>query len=74
MGRIFAYWAIFYFGLLLNNDKSSENYWATFTSVDVIRHFWPKNGFGYILGDSFSNSSGHPGAMTLEFTITTPAL
>jgi hypothetical protein len=30
IGRVFADWAIVYFGLLFENYKSRPNYWATF--------------------------------------------
>jgi hypothetical protein len=60
IGRIFVYWAVVYFGLLFENDKSSKNKWAHFFhgSSYVCIHF-DKNGLGNSLGDSFSNSSGH---------------
>jgi hypothetical protein len=59
-GRIFAYWAVVYFGLLLENDKSGANYWATFCHGTIFVLSPVKNGLGYIFGDSFTGYSGHP--------------
>jgi hypothetical protein len=61
LGRIFAYWAIVYFGHYFDNYRSTANYWATFlhstSYVLILTNTW----LGYILGDFFTDSSGHPG-------------
>jgi hypothetical protein len=42
--------------------RSCPNFWAAFFTVKVkITTILTKNGLGYILGDFFTNSSGHPG-------------
>jgi hypothetical protein len=56
IGRLFMY-----FGLLFENYKSSSNYRAIFSTVKLSIDT-DKNGLGCILGDSFSNLSGHGSA------------
>jgi hypothetical protein len=61
IGRNFAYWAIVYFGHFFENYKSGPKFWATF-----FHELWKlcidsdKKVLGYILGERFKNSSGHP--------------
>jgi hypothetical protein len=65
IGRIFAQWEIIYFGRLVENRKSSPYFCATFSLstglciCDIL--IVTKIGLGYILGNFFTNSSGHPG-------------
>jgi hypothetical protein len=59
-GPIFTYWAIVYFAQCFENYRSISNFGATFfhgASYVLIR---AKNWLGDILGDIFTNSSGHP--------------
>jgi hypothetical protein len=61
IGQIFAYLVIVYFGQLLKKiQKLHKIFGALFTMVKVTYYFWEINGLGYILGDFFANSSGHP--------------
>jgi hypothetical protein len=46
-----------YFGQFLEKYNSGYTFLAIFSLVEG--HF-DKNGLGYILGDFFSNTSGHP--------------
>jgi hypothetical protein len=57
IGRIFAYWSIVYFGQRLKHYRSSAKFLATFFPRYVL--ILTKKWFGYILGDFFTNSSGH---------------
>jgi hypothetical protein len=50
--RIFAFWAIVYFGLFFSGVAQIFSY--LFSRYTVI-----KNVLGYILGNFFTNSSGH---------------
>jgi hypothetical protein len=52
----FAQWAIVYFGQFLENCKSSPNFLANFAKVEMMT----KYGLGYILGNFFKTSPGHP--------------
>jgi hypothetical protein len=55
IGRIF-------FGQYFENHKSNPNFCAYFSEEEIISVLLlRKNGLGYILGDFFTNSSGHPG-------------
>jgi hypothetical protein len=58
--RIFAYWAIDYFGQFFENYRISTHTLKTFSTVKVMHSFWSKMSMGYILGVFFTNSSGHP--------------
>jgi hypothetical protein len=63
IGRIFADWAAVYFGQFIENFKSYPNYWASiFHDTRYVHTYltFTKNELGYILGDFFTNSSGHP--------------
>jgi hypothetical protein len=59
MGRIFDHWAVVYFGQFFENYKSSPNCWSPFFHSKCDNMYI--NGLGYILGDFFKNTSGHPG-------------
>jgi hypothetical protein len=52
---------VVFFGQFFENLKSRTNSWATcfHGASDVL--IVTKNGLGYILGDFFTNSPGHPG-------------
>jgi hypothetical protein len=62
IGRIFPYWMIAYFGQFLENYRSSPKLWATLLEGkrNALCNF-DKNVLGYILGNFFTKSSGHPG-------------
>jgi hypothetical protein len=53
-GRLFA------LGSFLENYRISPHFCATFILFVSLWFNFDKNGLGYILGDSFKNSSGHP--------------
>jgi hypothetical protein len=55
--RIFACRAVVFF---FENDKSSVISWASFFHGTSYVFILTKNVLGYILGDFFTNSSGHP--------------
>jgi hypothetical protein len=55
------------FGQLFENYRSSVNFRDTL----CINNF-DKNGLGYILGNSFANSSGRPGPQCLHHIICLP--
>jgi hypothetical protein len=62
IGRILVYWANIFFGQLFENDRSSQIFWRFFIPrKKVCINFGTKNGVGNILGEFFTNSSGHPG-------------
>jgi hypothetical protein len=48
--RIFAYWAIDYFGQFFENYRISTHTLKTFSTVKVMHSFWSKMSMGYILG------------------------
>jgi hypothetical protein len=61
IGRFFADWAIFslaifFFGDLFENCKSSPNSWAIFFHGTSCVLLLTKNGLGYILGGFFSQT------------------
>jgi hypothetical protein len=60
IGRIFAYWAFFYFRQLFKIKRFSSNFWATFVHGKSYVLILTKNCLGFILGDFFTNLSGHP--------------
>jgi hypothetical protein len=60
IGRIIACWALVYPGLF-ENYRSNANFGATFFRSTSYVLIGTKHGLGYILGDFFTNSSGHPG-------------
>jgi hypothetical protein len=62
IGRIFAYWVTtyLYFGWLFANYRNSPDYWATHFRDKSYVLIMTKIGLGYILGDFFTNASGHP--------------
>jgi hypothetical protein len=52
---------LFTLGSSSENDKSSPNFGiCTFQEGKIDVLVLTKNGMGYILGDFFTNSSGHP--------------
>jgi hypothetical protein len=62
IGRIFAYWVIDYCGQCFENYRNNAEFWAPlFHGTSCI----------LILGDFFTNSSGHPGVIVrLHMVIT----
>jgi hypothetical protein len=60
IGRFFAYCAVLYFGLPFEKYKVAQTI-ATllFYGTGYVKNF-DKRCVGYILGDPFTNSSGHP--------------
>jgi hypothetical protein len=60
IGRIFAQWAIVYFGQFFENHKSSPNFCATFPKIIDYMLTLTKLVLGDLLGYFFTNSSGHP--------------
>jgi hypothetical protein len=52
-----AYFGQFFFV----NYRSSSHFLATFSHCCGYALNFTKNGLGYVLGDFFTNSSGHPG-------------
>jgi hypothetical protein len=65
IGRIFTNWATFYFGYFfvkITFRNSANIYWAPFFHGKICALIFTRNGLGYILGDFFTNSSGHPDA------------
>jgi hypothetical protein len=60
IGRSFAYWVTVYIVQFFENYRSCTNVWATFSHGTSPVVILIKNEFGYILGDSFTNPSGHP--------------
>jgi hypothetical protein len=59
IGRIFAHWVIIYFGHFLEN--------CFFPRLNLCINC-DRNGFGYILGVFFTNSSCHPGSIQTRFS------
>jgi hypothetical protein len=59
-GRIFTNWSVVFFGQFIENYRSSSNSKATFFPQYHLCINFYKNGFGYVLGDFFTNSSSHP--------------
>jgi hypothetical protein len=59
--RIFAQRAIVYFGQFSKDYWRSKKSWATFFLSIDYEIVLKKNCLGYVLGDFFTNSSGHPG-------------
>jgi hypothetical protein len=66
IGRIFAYWAIVFFGQFIENYRISANSWATFFHSISYALIFTKKWFGHILGNFFTHSSGHPVANSTE--------
>jgi hypothetical protein len=60
IGRIFAYLPIVYLGQGFENYRNSANFVATFSGGKGFVLVFTKIVLGYILGDLFTNSSGHP--------------
>jgi hypothetical protein len=57
--RKFATWTIDFFGLFFTNYRCSPKFWATVFQSIYYALILTKFGLGYILGDFFTNSSGH---------------
>jgi hypothetical protein len=57
LGRVVG----FYFGPFCENYRSNTNYWATLFHSARFVLILTNHVLGYILGDFFTNSSGHPG-------------
>jgi hypothetical protein len=47
-------------GSFFENYRNSTNNWATFFRYESCVLIFTRNGMGYILGDFFTNVSGHP--------------
>jgi hypothetical protein len=60
IGRIFAHWVIICFGQFFLNFRTSPHFLLLFPPKYILCINFDKNGLGYILGDFFTNSSGHP--------------
>jgi hypothetical protein len=73
IGRIFAQWVIVSLGQCIWKLKKWLNFLSTLPTyaLHVKRHvlinILTKNGLRYILGDFFTNSSGHPGTDVMIF-------
>jgi hypothetical protein len=52
--------AIVFFGQIFENPESSPKSLATLSTLQVLYYFLINKGLGYILGDFFTSSSGHP--------------
>jgi hypothetical protein len=59
IGRIFAHWAIVYFGHSFENYKSSAHFWTSFVRGTSYVYISTNNWLGHSLGDCFTNSSVH---------------
>jgi phosphatidate phosphatase APP1 len=59
IGRIFTYCVVVYFGQLLENYIQKYPTFLYFIPHLSLHMNFGKNGLGYILGDFFTNSSGH---------------
>jgi hypothetical protein len=59
IGRIFAHWVIVSYRQFLKIVKVAH-FWSNFSRSLDYAIILTKNRFGYILGDFFTNSSGHP--------------
>jgi hypothetical protein len=61
IGRNFAYWVIVdFFEKYRNNCRTSLHFWPTIFHGKSYVLILAEKGPGYILGDYFKNSSGHP--------------
>jgi hypothetical protein len=62
IGRIFACWAVVYSGQVFWKLQNKPQFLGLFCPRPNVRaYIFTINGLGYILGDFFTNSSGHPG-------------
>jgi hypothetical protein len=57
---MFAYWVVVYIGLVIKIYRHGANFWITFSQQTGQAFIVTKNGLGNILGNFFTNSSGHP--------------
>jgi hypothetical protein len=62
IGRIFVFWAIFFFGHFFRKFQSQPKF-STIRGKDNALIFTQIR-LGHILGDFFANSSGHTAACT----------
>jgi hypothetical protein len=54
---------VYFEQVFLKNTKiNGPHFWATFFNRRGYTLIWQENRLGYILGDFFTNSSGHPGS------------
>jgi hypothetical protein len=60
IGRIFVNWANVYFGQFFENYRIIPHFWTTFFTGENYVLISTKNGLGFILGECFTNASGHP--------------
>jgi hypothetical protein len=60
LGKFSPIGQLFTFGKLFKQRRSSQIFVLLYSTVKVVHSFWQKNGMGYILGEFFANSSGHP--------------
>jgi hypothetical protein len=59
IGRIFAYWAIYFFGDIFENYRRSPNFLATFFQQKKLCTNFEKKIVGLRFGDFFTNSFAH---------------
>jgi hypothetical protein len=59
IGRIFAYWVIVFFGQLFEKYRSRLIFCATLSHEKSCALILAEKCVGYILGESFTNLSGH---------------
>jgi hypothetical protein len=65
LAEFFADFAIVFFGQFFLIFQSRPNFWRYFfLTVKLVCINCGKKGLGYILGDFFTNSSGHPECKT----------
>jgi hypothetical protein len=63
VGLIFAYWlgdCLCTVDNFHKITKVAQKFVLHFSTVKVMYYFWIKSELGYILGDFFTHSSGHP--------------
>jgi hypothetical protein len=63
IGRIFAHWAVVYFGQFLKSCRNSSNFGATFSMVQVVCQFCEKMDWAI-----FWATSSQPHLVTLKVT------
>jgi hypothetical protein len=60
IGRLLAHWEMVCFGHFLSITEVAKNFDAMFSAVKIMHNFWETMGWATLLGDFFTNSSGHP--------------
>jgi hypothetical protein len=65
IGRIFAHWAIIYFGQWFEKLQKENIFWAAFSHGTSYVFILSKKRVGLHFGDFFKNSSGHPATYSL---------